>query len=240
MIWEKAEMQGPGTGDVILILLSYGYVLALIAVSGRLEGVLELSRGSSRKFLHAMIGNLVLVVPFFRWPPASALIAAPFILVTFLVSPYSPIPRIRALLGGLADLTEEGHHAGLILYSISFTLLVVLFPTRPDVVAAGVLPMAYGDSSAALVGRRMGKRETLNGKTLEGSVAMFAVSLASVLLGLACISSVQSFTLAQRVIPSVAAALVCTVAEALSPRGSDNIAVPVLGALTFFLASGGL
>jgi phytol kinase len=231
-------MLGPGTGDIILILLSYGYVLALIAVSGLLEGAIGLSRGSSRKFLHAMIGNLVLVIPFFRWPPAPALIAAPFILVTLLASPFSPIPRLRALLGGLADLTEEGHHVGLILYSVSFTLLVVLFPTRPDVVVAGVLPMAYGDSSAALVGRRMGKRKTLNGKTIEGSVAMFAVSLASMLLGLAFISSFQAYTLAQRVMPSVAAALVCTVVEVLSPRGSDNIAVPLLGALTFFLAQG--
>jgi dolichol kinase len=231
-------MLGPGTDDIVLIILSYGYVLALIAVSGRLEKAFGLSRGSSRKFLHAMIGNLVLVIPFFRWPPAPVLIAAPFILVTVLASPFSPSIRLREFFGGLADLTEEGHHAGLILYSLSFTLLVVLFPTRPDVVAAGVLPMAYGDSSAALVGRRMGKRETLNGKTLEGSVTMFAVSLASMLLGLAFISSFQIYILAQRVIPSVAAALVCTIIEVVSPRGSDNIAVPLLGALTFFLAQG--
>ena len=231
-------MLGPGTGDLMLILLSYGYVLALIAISGRLERVLGLSWGSSRKFLHAMIGNLVLVIPFFRGQLAPVLIAAPFILVTFLASPFTPIPGLRAMLGSLAELTEEGHHLGLILYSISFTLLVVLFPTRPDVVIAGVLPMAYGDSSAAIVGRRMGKRETLNGKTLEGSVAMFAVSLISLILGLAFISSFQSFTLAQRFAPSVAAALVCSVVEVLSPRGSDNIAVPLLGALTFFLVQG--
>ena len=231
-------MLGPGTGDLMLILLSYGYVLALIAISGRLERVLGLSRGSSRKFLHAMIGNLVLAIPFFRGQLAPVLIAAPFILVTFLASPFTPIPRLRAMLGSLAELTEEGHHLGLILYSISFTLLVVLFPTRPDAIIAGVLPMAYGDSSAAIVGRRMGKRETLNGKTLEGSVAMFAVSLVSIILGLALISPFQSFTLAQRLAPSVATALVCSVVEALSPRGSDNIAVPLLGALTFFLVQG--
>lgn len=233
-------MLGPGTGDVILILVSYGYILALIVVSGRLEGVSGLSKGSSRKFLHAMIGNLVLVIPFFRWHLAPALIAAPFILVTFLASPYTPIPRLRGRLGRLAELTEEGHHMGLILYSISFTLLVVLFPTRPDVVAAGVLPMAYGDSSAALVGRRMGRRGTLNGKTVEGSVAMFAVTFSSLVLFLAFYSSFQAFTLAQRVAPSVAVALICAVVEALSPRGLDNITVPVLGALTFYLASGGL
>ena len=227
-----------GPGDVILILLSYGYVLALIGAAGRLEGVLGLSRGSSRKFLHAMIGNLVLVIPFFQWQMAPVLIAAPFILVTLLASPYTPIPRIRTMLGSLADLTKEGHHTGLILYSFSFTLLAVFFPTRSDVIAAGVLPMAYGDSSAALVGRRMGKRETLNGKTLEGSLAMFAVSLISMLLGFVFISSFQSFTLAQRLAPAVVTAFVCTVVEALSPRGLDNIAVPLLGALTFFLAQG--
>jgi dolichol kinase len=237
--WEEGEMRGPGTSDVILILLSYGYVLAIIAVSGHLEGVRGFSRGSTRKFLHAIIGNLVLVIPFFRWPQAPALIAAPFILVTFLASPYSPIPRLRVMLGSLADLTEEGHHMGLIFYSISFTLLVVLFPTRPDVVAAGILPMAYGDSSAALVGRRMGRWGTLNGKTVEGSVAMFTVTLASLVLCLAFFASFMSFTMAQRVAPSVLTALVCTVVEAVSPRGSDNIAVPLLGALTFYAASGG-
>ncbi len=161
-------------------------------------------------------------------------------MVTFLASPYSPIPGLRALLGGLADLTEEGHHMGLILYSLSFTLLVALFPTRPDIVAAGILPMAYGDSSAALVGRRMGKRGTLNGKTVEGSAGMFAVTLVSLMLCLAFFSSFQSFTLAQIAAPSVAVAIVCTVVEALSPRGLDNIAVPMMGALTFYLASGGL
>ena len=233
-------MMGIGWGDINLILVSYGYILALILISGRLEGVLGLSRGASRKFLHVMIGNLVLVIPFFRWPPASVIIAAPFILVTVLASPYSPIPRLRALLGGLADLTEEGHHTGLILYSVSFTLLVVLFPTQPDVVAAGILPMAYGDSSAALVGRRIGKRETLNGKTVEGSAAMFTVSLISLILGLAFISSFHPLDLTQSLVSSVTVAIVCTLVEALSPRGLDNLAVPVLGALTFYLVSGGL
>jgi dolichol kinase len=232
-------MLGLGRGEVFLVFISYGYVLALIVVSGRLEGVLGLSRGSSRKFLHAMIGNLVLVIPFFGGSPGPVLIAAPFILVTFLASPYTPIPKLRALLGDLADLTEEGHHMGLILYSLSFTLLVVLFPSRPDVIAAGILPMAYGDSSAALVGRRFGKRMTVNGKTVEGSAAMFTMSLVSLILGLAFVSSIHSFDPIRSLMPTMAAVIVCTLVEALSPRGLDNLAVPVLGALTFYLVSGG-
>ncbi len=78
------------------------------------------------------------------------------------------------------------------------------------------------------------------GKTLEGSVAMYAMSLISLLLGLAFISSFQSFTVTQRLAPAIATAFVCMVVEARSPRGLDNIAVPIMGALTFYLASGGL
>jgi dolichol kinase len=233
------EIEVLGTGDLRLILISYGYVFALILVSGRLEGVLGLSRGSSRKFLHMMIGNLVLVVPFFQWRMAPVLISAPFILVTLLASPYTPLPRFRAMLGSLADLTEEGHHAGLILYSLSFTLLVVLFPDRPDVVVAGVLPMAYGDSSAALVGGYAGERRKVKGKTLEGCAAMYTASLISLLLGLTFISSFQSYTFVQRVAPAIATASVCMLVEAMSPRGTDNISVPLMGALTYSMILGG-
>lgn len=69
---------------------------------------------------------------------------------------------------------------------------------------------------------------------------MFTVSLVSLMLGLAFISSVQSLDLIKSLAPAVAAAIVCMLVEALSPRGLDNLTVPILGALTFFLASGGL
>ncbi len=68
---------------------------------------------------------------------------------------------------------------------------------------------------------------------------MFTVSLISLILGLAFISSFHSFDLIQSLVPAVAVAIVCTLVEALSPRGLDNLAVPVLGALTFYLVSGG-
>ncbi|UCH57131.1 MAG: phosphatidate cytidylyltransferase [Candidatus Bathyarchaeota archaeon] len=234
------EVMGPGTGDLLLMLLCYGYVLAMILASDRLEGILKIDRKASRKFLHAMIGNLPLVIPFFSWRPAPALVAAPFILVTYLASPYSPNPGLRERLKGLSDLTEEGHNLGLILYAASYTLLAALFPKRPSIIAAGVLPMAYGDSVAALVGKRYGKRIIINGKTLEGSIAMFAASLITLSLSLAYFSTLYGYNFAHKLLPALATATVVAIAEALSPRGLDNIAVPLLGALAFSLVEGGL
>ncbi|MDI6905401.1 MAG: hypothetical protein QMD13_07975 [Candidatus Bathyarchaeia archaeon] len=54
----------------------------------------------------------------------------------------------------------------------------MFFASKPCVVAAGILPMAYGDSAASMVGERYGRRkyEFVADKSLEGSAALFFAS----------------------------------------------------------------
>ena len=219
-----------------MIVLCYFYVVSMILLSSRLSG-LGFSQKVSRKFLHAMIGNLVFFIPFFRWGLSPFLVAAPFIVVTFLASPLSPWGFLRKRLRGLSELTEEGHHTGLILYSISFSLLALLFAPMSHVIASGVLPMAYGDSAAALVGQRMGRRKyrLVTEKSLEGSLAMFTASLLSLVISGLYFSSLYSFSVGEKLLSFLAVSVVVTVVEALSPRGLDNIGVPLSGALTFLI-----
>jgi hypothetical protein len=80
--------------DILFMVLCYAYVLLLILVSGKMDKHLQMSKKTSRRFLHIMIGNLPFVIPFFTLTFFPALVAAPFILVTFLASPYSPIKII--------------------------------------------------------------------------------------------------------------------------------------------------
>jgi hypothetical protein len=75
--------------NVLLVLLCYVYVVIIIFVSGKLDQLLHISRKASRKFLHAMIGNLSLVIPFFTSNIYPVLVVVPFIVVTFLASPYT-------------------------------------------------------------------------------------------------------------------------------------------------------
>lgn len=51
--------------NVLLVLLCYVYIVIVIFVSGKLDQLLHISRKASRKFLHAMIGNLPFVIPLF-------------------------------------------------------------------------------------------------------------------------------------------------------------------------------
>lgn len=228
--------------DFLLMGLSYAYILSMILLSNHLGGLLSISRRASRKFLHMMIGNFPFIIPFFSSALAPVIVAAPFILVTYVASPVSPFRGLRKRLGGLADLTEEGHHHGLIFYAISYTLLALLFAEKPHVIAAGILPMAYGDSSACLVGERYGRRRhgLMGDKSLEGSLSMFASSLLVLTISLVFFSYLYGFTLAKKMVPALAVAAVVTVVECFSPKGMDNLTVPLLGALTFLLVDGWL
>jgi len=223
------------------MLLCYGYVSVVILVSSRLDGFLHISRKTSRKFLHIMIGNLPFVIPFFALYFSPALVAAPFIAVTFLASSYSPLGKSNRKLKGLAEITEEGHQLGLVFYAISYTALAFLFASKPYVIAVGILPMAYGDAAASIIGEKYGKRrcKLVAEKSLEGSVAMFLVSLASSSAGLVFFSALYHFSVLNVLVATVAASAVATLIEGFSPMSFDNLTVPTFSVLTFLLYGGG-
>ena len=233
-IWENLALLG----------LCYVYILIVIFVTGKIAR--SLSRNSSRKFLHIMIGNLVFLIPFFsynRFPlNFPFLVAAPFVFVTFLVSPYSPMKSLSRKMPELTEVTEGGHQLGLVFYAISYTVLALFFSAKPLVIAAGVLPMAYGDAAASLVGRKFGRHQfrIFTEKSVEGSLAMLAASLASVGISLLFFSTFYSLSIFVSVVAALVVATFTTIAEALTPRGVDNITVPFFGALLFLLLMGGV
>ena len=232
--------------NLALLLACYVYVLAIILISGKMDRVFHISRKSSRKFLHMMIGNLPFIIPFFSYNSFPLnfpfFVAAPFILVTYLASAYSPSKRVQEKMKGLSGITEGGHQLGLVFYAVSYTLLALFFSTKPYLIAAGVLPMAYGDAFAALIGEKYGKwhYRIFTRKSLEGSIAMFLASFLSLSFSLLYFSLLYAFPILNAVLAALGAAFIAALAESLSPLGFDNITVPILSALTFLLLSGGL
>ncbi|HXX87746.1 MAG TPA: SEC59/DGK1/VTE5 family protein [Candidatus Acidoferrum sp.] len=228
--------------NVLLMLLCYTYVLVVIASSEKIGTILNISRKSARKFLHVMIGNLSFIIPFFTLTIFPALVAAPFIVVTFLASPYSPFKTFSERMKDLSDITEEGHQLGLVFYAISYTSLAVLFASKAYIIAAGILPMAYGDAAASIVGERFGKRKyrLVAQKSLEGSAAMFVFSFMSVAASMIFFSFLYHFALVDNIVAALAASAVATVVEAFSPMGFDNLTVPAVSVLVFLLYKGGI
>jgi phytol kinase len=226
-----------------LLGLCYLYIIAIILVTTKIKD--RLSANFSRKFLHIMIGNFIFVIPFFtlRTFPLSFpfFVAAPFILVTFLFSPLSPVD-LSSKISGLAEITGEGHKFGLVLYAISYSILALFFSTRPYIIAAGILPMAYGDAAASLIGQKLGlhKYNVFGTKSLEGSMAMFITCISGLLACVLFFSYLHPISISTFAMASLGVAAVATACEALTPRGFDNLTVPLCSAVVFLFLIGGV
>ncbi|MGC9554817.1 MAG: diacylglycerol/polyprenol kinase family protein [Thermoplasmatota archaeon] len=214
------------SGDLLGVIAVYAYVAVLLFVS---EKVLRRYPLGSRKFLHIMVGNVLFILPLFEQAWVMSLVAAaPFILLTFLVSPYSPLKIVSST-------SAAGHGLGLVYYAISWTVLAWFFFDRLEVIAVGIVAMSYGDGLASLVGIKFGRRRyNICGdiKSVVGSLTMLLATMGVAAIALAYYHWFHGAALPPwYVLPAVAA--VATLAEGITPRGLDNLATSFSAALLY-------
>ncbi len=128
-------------------------------------------------------------------------------------------------LGPMLRGAERWRLSGATMLAIGFTAAVVLFPRTPAV--AGLLYAGCGDAAGALVGRALGRHRYPWGKSLEGSLAVLAVTFALAWLvpGLAPLAA-------------LGVAVGVSLLEAAPLPFDDNLILPAAGAaLTFFVAA---
>jgi uncharacterized protein (TIGR00297 family) len=135
----------------------------------------------------------------------------------------------------------RGFPLGILLYPLSVLLLILVFPSRLDIVAAAWGILAFGDGFATLVGQRIGRRQVPwnREKTIAGTMAFVVFGgIGAVALALWTRSAVTpppslAFVIIAPLIAAVTAALV----ETLPVRLDDNISVPMTAAAALWYAS---
>jgi phytol kinase len=83
-----------------------------------------------------------------------------------------------------------------------------------------------------MIGKHFGKTRLINGKSLEGSLTMFVVSLI-VLFMVTLLGQPSLMNTSIVLIPFIA--LLITLTELITPYGLDNLSIPVVTTLLFFL-----
>jgi len=212
--------------DIAGVLLVYIYVAILLITT---EKLLDKYPEFSRKFLHIMTGNIAFILPFFETSWVMAFVAAgPFIFLTFLMSPYSPIKSIRG------KTSAAGHGMGLVYYAITWTILAYLFFDHMEVIAIGILAMSYGDGFASVIGLKWGKKKYNafgDQKSYVGSLAMFVFTFITIVIALLFYSISLSFYVFLVIgVISLATAFV----EGLTPKGLDNLTVPFVAVFLYW------
>ena len=213
---------------------------AIIASSLAVALVMERrgTGGDARKVVHVGVGFFVLV----WWMFSENWIMLVFFTVPFAVLLFIAMFRGNAVseskLGDLAN--NKGHRTGLFLYAVTITILVAFFWDHWTAATIGVVAMTFGDGFGSIVGRRYGRHRILNGKSLEGSLAVFAataLAVAFIILYYGWLTSSGFYPAGDSaaIVPfwaaAVIAGLIAMVLEAVCPGQYDNIVTPLVVAL---------
>jgi uncharacterized protein (TIGR00297 family) len=190
---------------------------------------------TARQWVHIGVGAGALLLPYLAWYQAVVLAA---VAVIFNIRLLRSLARGRIHRPNEIDRTLP---AGLVLYPTSVLVLLLMLPSRPDIVAASWGILAAGDGVATLAGRRWGvQRWPWNPqKSVVGSVALWLVGgAAGAFLAWWCRESVIPppyiwFSLGA----PFAAALVAAAVETVPIQLDDNVSVPLTAAAVLWSAS---
>ncbi|MEH1937508.1 MAG: phosphatidate cytidylyltransferase [Nostoc sp.] len=224
------------TNDLIGLAVSYVYATGLLVIGEGLRRLFGVKPDLTRKVIHIGAGMWVfgVLLLFNQWE-IGIIPFATFIGLNYLFYRYRII--------GAMDTQDSS--PGTVYFAISVTLLFGLL-WRPDgpidgaaIAVAGIMAMTWGDALAALIGRRFGQHKYQVGNSVrswEGSAAMFVASTVVIFLVLLLLPGSSLSPLAMplglgwALLTAVVTATFATLAEAVSPHGTDNLSVPLVAA----------
>jgi phytol kinase len=227
--------------DVIGLILSYVYAFGILGLAEAIRKLRGYSQAFTRKLVHIGAGMWV-------WP-TMALFDTWYIGIipfgTFIILNYIFYRRTVFQAMDTQDSTP-----GTVYFAFSIALLYALL-WRPDgpndwavIATGGVMAMTWGDAMAGVVGQRWGRRSYAmwgHRRTWKGSITMFSVSFLAILMTLELLpgSSLsptsEPIQTGTALLSALLAAVVSTLAEAVSPAGTDNLSVPLLTAAALYL-----
>lgn len=219
------------TGREGLLLLGwYGLAFGTLGLAEWLHRRWALPTHLTRKLIHVTAGSSTLFIVLLFERVAVGLIPFASFIVANLV-----FYRRRSFRG----MDSPRRTPGTVYFAVAITLLLAWLwregpADRSPLALAAIMMLTWGDAAAALVGERWG-RHRLGRRTVEGSAAMFALSTTTSSLVLATLGGLP---LPTAIGWSAVAASAATIAEAISPRGTDNLSVPLVAAATLVWLAG--
>lgn len=207
------------------IILSYVYIGILFVISNFIG---KNNKEISRKFIHiSLAGYWIIAMFFFNNVICASIVPASFVLINTLSYKFNLIKSMER---------EEQDGFGTIYYAIAILILsIVTFGiiNKPIVGLAGMFVMCFGDGFAAVFGKKFGKKKYEIGNTTKsylGSFTMLVITFGIIFTVFSYLGTTYNIAKA------ILVAVIATILEAVSIKGTDNITVPLItSSLVFFL-----
>ncbi|PKK86995.1 MAG: hypothetical protein CVV63_02615 [Tenericutes bacterium HGW-Tenericutes-8] len=211
--------------NILGLVLSYVLVFVIIGLSTILQKKGVLGDEGARKFIHIGVANWW-VLAMFTFDNVWYAIIPP---ITFIILNYYSYKTNL-----IKSMERSGNgNLGTVYFPISLLILVILtfgVTFEPLIGAIGILTLGYGDGLAAVIGSKFGKRKLIYGKSVEGSLTMLAATFVVTFILLAF-----NFSIPISLAVALVLAISATMIELYTPKGLDNLTVPLLTSLIYYL-----
>lgn len=220
-------MSGPDTAGVVGV---FALLVTLVVVLRQWQMRRAPPPEVVRKSLHVAMGVTTLSFPWL-FKSVWAVVAVSALSALFITA-IERLPRWRDSVGQVVAGVQR-RSWGTVFFAMAVALVFAMSGGDLLLYCVPMAMLTFGDSLAALVGRRFGMVKFQTGesaKSWEGAGAMFAVTFLVVVAGL-LLWPPPGMNWTQKLLAALMLGLVGMVVEAVSWRGLDNLFIPLLGHL---------
>ena len=195
---------------------SFLFVMSVLGTASLLYRFQVVDAQTSRKLIHIGVAHWFFFVPLFDSLFVAMIAPVSFIGLNFMSQRFRIVQSMERL---------DAEDYGTVYYAVALSVITYV-SVVVDLYTIGLVSMlilGWGDGLAALVGRYAQGPMIRANKTVYGSLAMLSASLIVLLVFLDSVGL------------SIIVAVVATATEVWTPKGFDNLSVPLLSMLLLWL-----
>jgi phytol kinase len=236
--------------DIIVFFIAVIYAVIILTLADVGRRKMNLGSDFTRKIVHLFAGAAIWTVPYYPHPWVATLVALTFVIMLALANT-ERFGRFFAAMARPEDL-EHGSVRGPFWYAVSITILTAIFTfTGFDqyyfVAGAAIMIMMLGDGMSAPIGMKYGGNHSRiifgSRRSLHGCIALFIFGFIGAMIAFWWfgIFSLTVFTpgagYINMIILALIGAITATIVELVSPKGTDNVTLPLISCVAMFLAA---
>jgi phytol kinase len=238
--------------DIIVFFIAVIYAVIILSIADMGRRKFNLHSDFTRKIIHLFAGAAIWTVPYYPHPWMATFVALLFVMMLGMANT-DRFGRFFAAMARPEDL-ENCSVRGPFWYAVSITVLTAIFTFTGNhtiyyIAGAAIMIMMLGDGMSAPIGMRYGANHTKvifgSKRSIQGSLALFVFGFIGALIafwwfGIFSLSS-PAFTAGagyvNMVLLAFIGALTATIVELISPKGTDNVTLPMISCVVMFLVA---
>ncbi len=238
--------------DIIVFFIAVIYAVIILTIADVSRKKMNLSSDVSRKIVHLFAGAAIWTVPYYPHPWVATFVALLFVLMLGMANT-ERFGRFFEAMARPEDL-EHGSVRGPFWYAVSITILTAIFTFTGNagiffIGGGAIMIMMFGDGMSAPIGMKYGANHTKvifgSKRSIQGSLALFVFGFIGAMLafwwfGIFNLAS-PIFTpgagYVNMILLAFIGAAIATIVELVSPKGTDNITLPVVSCVVMFLVA---